>query len=46
MPGFTEISPETVHRWIGDGKAEVLVDVLGMDAAEAAAYAERVKNTT
>ncbi len=26
MPEFTEISPETVHRWIGDGEA-VLVDV-------------------
>ncbi len=26
MPEFTEISPETVHRWIGDGDA-VLVDV-------------------
>ncbi len=26
MPEPTEISPETVHRWIGDGEA-VLVDV-------------------
>ncbi len=26
MPEFTEITPETVHRWISDGEA-VLVDV-------------------
>ena len=26
MPEFTEIPPETVHRWIADGEA-VLVDV-------------------
>ena len=26
MPGNTEIPPETVHRWIGDGEA-LLVDV-------------------
>ncbi len=30
MPEFTAISPETVHRWIGDGEA-VLVDVREAD---------------
>ena len=26
MPGFTEISPQTVHQWVSDGEA-LLVDV-------------------
>jgi rhodanese-related sulfurtransferase len=26
MPGFSEIPPETVHRWVSDGEA-LLVDV-------------------
>jgi rhodanese-related sulfurtransferase len=30
MPGFTQIPPATVHRWIGDGEA-VLVDVREAD---------------
>ncbi len=30
MPEFTEISPETVHRWISDGEAG-LVDVREAD---------------
>ena len=30
MPGFTEIPPDTVHRWVSDGEA-LLVDVRETD---------------
>ena len=41
MPEFTEIPPETVHRWIGDGEA-VLVDVREADELAQARLEEAV----
>lgn len=41
MPVSTEISPETVHRWIGDGEA-VLVDVREADELAQSRLAEAV----
>ena len=41
MPEFSEIPPETVHRWIGDGEA-VLVDVREADELTQARLEEAV----
>ena len=41
MPGFTQIPPATVHRWIGDGEA-VLVDVREADELAQARLEEAV----
>ena len=41
LPVSTEISPETVHRWIGDGEA-VLVDVREADELASARLADAV----
>ncbi len=41
MPEITEIPPETVHRWIGDGEA-VLVDVREADELVQARLKEAV----
>jgi rhodanese-related sulfurtransferase len=41
MPEFTEISPATVYRWIGDGEA-VLVDVREADELVQARLEEAV----
>ncbi len=41
MPGFTEVPPATVHRWIGDGEA-VLVDVREADELAQARLEEAV----
>ena len=41
MPGNTEISPATVHRWIGDGEA-LLVDVREANELAQARLAEAV----
>ena len=41
MPQSTEIPPETLHRWIGDGEA-VLVDVREANEVASARLAEAV----
>ena len=41
MPHLTEIPPETLHRWIGDGEA-VLVDVREANEVASARLAEAV----
>ncbi len=41
MPELTEIPPETVHRWIGDGEA-VLVDVREADELAEARLQEAI----
>ncbi len=41
MPKFTEVPPQTVHRWIGDGEA-VLVDVREADELTQARLEEAV----
>ena len=41
MPQSTEILPETLHRWIGDGEA-VLVDVREANEVASARLAEAV----
>ena len=41
MAEFTEIPPETVHRWIGDGEA-VLVDVREADELAQARLQEAI----
>lgn len=41
MPGFAEVPPATVHRWIGDGEA-VLVDVREADELAQARLEEAV----
>ena len=41
MPVYTEIPPETVHRWIGDGEA-LLVDVREADELAQASLEEAV----
>ena len=39
MPGFTEIPPDTVHRWVCDGEA-LLVDVREAEELAQACFAD------